>query len=363
MDPVSNKSSVLSAAGPKLDSRLEPDTGDQNSSTIETEIRKLLQRVTDVPMVSFKDDSTLEDLGVDSLMIAEVMSEVCRHFKLEISAADFANLLNMRSLRSYLLARGCGSHGEISASDINSDSGEEPVSPTPTSTAATSIGDVTTLRGDLHSNLARLVASHLESDMCMTRETNLANEGLDSLLCIELANDIKKDFGATIDMSLLNGDSTFGDLLDMVASQCQPSLPLGKAAVVSTIAAPTPAIKISTDGSLTPAEGRLAPVGNAQQAFEDIRFNYDVFAKHTRFADFWKKDYPTQARLVLAYTVEAFARLGCRLTSLKAGQRLPRMQFNPKYNLLMDQLHKVIKDASVVKANGAHLVRSDKPVD
>ena len=363
VDTVSNKSSILSTAGSKLDSRLEPNSKDQNSSPIGTEIRKLLQRVTDVPMESFKDDSTLEDLGVDSLMITEVMSEVCRHFKLEISAADFATLLDVRSLRTYLLARGCGGPGEIPASDISSDSGEEPVSPTPASTAATSIEDVTTLRGDLYSNLARLVASHLESDTRMTRETNLANEGLDSLLCIELANDIKKDFGATMDMSLLNGDSTFGDLLDMVASQCQPSLPLGKAAIVSTIPAPTPATKISTDGSLTPAEGRLASVGNAQQAFEDIRFNYDVFAKQTGFADFWKNVYPTQARLVLAYTLEAFARLGCRLTSLKAGQRLPRMQFNPKYNLLVDQLHEILKDASLVKADGAHLVRSDKPVD
>ena len=269
----------------------------------------------------------------------------------------------MRSLRNYLLPRGCGGSGEISASDISSDSGEEFVSPTPASTAATSIEDLTTLQADLNSNLAKLIASHLESDTCTTREINLANEGLDSLLCIELANDIKKNFGATIDVSLLDGDSTFGDLLDMVASQCRPSLPLGKAAVVSTIPAPTPAIKISTDGSLAPAEGRLASLGNAQQAFEDVRFKYDVFAKPTGFAEFWKSVYPTQALLVLAYTVEAFARLGCRLASLKAGQRLPRMRFNPKYDLLMDQLHEILLDASLVKADGAHLVRSDKPVD
>jgi acyl carrier protein len=167
---------------------------------------------------------------------------------------------------------------------------------------------VIVLRGGYHSDLAKLVASHLESNMSINRETNLANEGLDSLLCIELANDINQEFGASIDMGLLDGDLTYGDLLDMVTSHCQPLMPLVKAKVASTMPGPAPGIEISTNDPPTQAEE--APMGRAQQAFENIRFDYDVFTKETGFAGFWKTVYPTQARLVLAYTVEAFATLG-----------------------------------------------------
>ena len=99
-----------------------------------------------------------------TLMITEVMSEVCKHFELEISAADFATLLDIKALRTYLLARGCGGIVKGSTCDPSSDSGEESVSATPASTA-TSVEDVTVLRGDYHSDLAKLVASHLESNM------------------------------------------------------------------------------------------------------------------------------------------------------------------------------------------------------
>ena len=363
LDFVPEKGLVAPANSPSVQSRPKSSSSGQGSSTIDKEIRELLHEVTDVPVEDFKDDSTLEDLGVDSLMITEVMSEVCQHFKLDISASDFATLLDVKALRNYLLARGCGGFETGLTPEYTSESGEESDSATPASSAGTSVEDMTVPEGDIQSDLAKLVASHLETDIEMTRETNLANEGLDSLLCIELAADIKKDFGATVDMSLLDGNSSFGDLLDMVTLQCRPSVTMGKGKISSPVSAPTPVIKISSNGPLIPAEQHPASMDRAQQAFEDIRFDYDVFARKTSFADFWKRVYPTQAKLVLAYTVEAFATLGCRLASMNVGQRLPRVQFNPKHNLLVDQLHEILKEASLVRSDGTHLVRSDQPVD
>lgn len=251
-------------------------------------------------MKDFKEDSTLEELGVDSLMITEVMSEVRKHSELEISAADFATLLDIKSLRTYLLARGCGGIGNGSTCDPSSDSGEESVSAPPAS-SATSVKSLTVLRGDFHSDLAKLVASHLKSNRSIDRETNLADEGLDSLLCIELANGIRKDFGASIDMGLLDGDLTYGDLLDMVTSHCQPLMPLVKAKVASTMPGPAPGIEISTNDPPTQAEEGPAPMGRAQQAFENIRFDYDVFTKETGFAGFWKQYTPHRHGLSWPY--------------------------------------------------------------
>lgn len=356
----SNKAPVLLTAASKVYANVDPRSQDDGSSSIDTDIRTLLHRVTDVPMEDFQEESTLEELGIDSLMITEVMSEICKFFELEISAADFANLLDIKSLRNYLLARGCSGQGKGLTSDSPSESGEDSFSVKSAITAATSTEDVASLGNDVEYDLAKLIVGHLETSTSMTRETNLANEGLDSLLSIELASDIKKKFGATIDMGLLDGESTFGDLLDMVSSKIQPSMNLVKVKIASTIPALT---DLSATISRAPLDERRASLNHAQQAFEDIRFDYDVFTKQTGFADFWKRVYPAQARLVLAYTVEAFAALGCRLASLNTGQRLPLVQFLPKYKLLMDQLHKILKDSSLVKSDGVTLIRSKTPID
>ena len=358
-----NKDSVSLTAKSKVKANVDLRSRDDGISTIDTDIRKLLHRVTDVPMEDFQEDSTLEELGIDSLMITEVMSEICKFFELEMSAADFATLLDIKSLRTYLLARGCGGHGKALTSDSPSESGGDSFSVTSAITDATSTEDLTSLQNDVESDLAKLLVGHLETSTSMTRETNLASEGLDSLLSIELANDIKRNFGATIDMGLLDGDLTFGDLSDMVSSQIQPSVSLVKAKIASTIPAPTAWTGLSAPTSLAPLNENPASLSHAQQGFEDIRFDYDVFTKQTGFANFWKRVYPTQARLVLAYTVEAFEKLGCRLASLNASQRLPRVQYAPKHKLLLDQLYEILKDSSLVKYDGVNRVRTKTPVD
>ena len=286
-------------------------------------------------IVSRKDDLN------HTLMITEVMNEICKFFEVEISAADFAALLDIKSLRTYLIARGCGGHGKALTSDSPYESGEDSFSVTSTITDATSTEHATSLQNNVETDLAKLLGGHLETSTSMTRETILASEGLDSLLSREMANDIKRNFGASIDVNLLDGDSTFGDLLDMVVSQIQPSMSLVEAKISSTIPARTVLTDLSAPTSLASINKNPVSLSHAQQAFQDIRFDYDVFTKQTGFADFWRKVYPTQARLVLAYTMEAFAALGCRLASLSPGQKLPQVQLEPKNKLLMVQLYEI----------------------
>ena len=354
---------VLLTADPTVQTSVDPSCRDDGTSTIDTDIRKLLHRVTDIQIEDFHDDSTLEELGIDSLMITEVMSEVCRFFEVVISATEFATLLDIKSLRDYLLARGCGGSGQALTPDSSSESDKDRFSVTSAVTAASSTEDVTSLHNAVESDLAELLVRHLETSTMLKRETNLANEGLDSLLSIELANDIKEKFGATINLGLLDSDSTFGDVLDMVSSQIQPSLNLVKAKTASASPSPSTLKNLSGTNSLAPLIERPATLSHAQQAFEDTRFDYDDFTKQTGFADFWKTVYPTQARLVLAYTVEAFATLGCRLASLNAGDKLPLIHSIPKHKVLVDQLYEILKDSSLVKSDGGKLVRSEKPID
>ena len=71
---------------------------------------------------------------------------------------------------------------------------------------------------------------------------NLAALGLDSLMCMELATDIKKYLGVDVDMHLINEKSTFGDLCNLVTSQQTISRPT-VIPYISRPTKPTPLIK------------------------------------------------------------------------------------------------------------------------
>ncbi|KAL6231242.1 hypothetical protein BDW75DRAFT_244090 [Aspergillus navahoensis] len=307
------------------------------SSDISAKLKNTLSRVIEVPVANIHDSDILADLGVDSLLGTEVLTEINQVFHVSIPADEFAVLTDVASiskcLGTYLGVHDNGSQpedlGDVDSIDSDSD--------VPTGGATSGI----TTPDDSVARLADLVAEHLEYDGTIEASNNLADLGLDSILSIELASDIKKIFNCDVDMSQLNVDSTFADLVALVrglsVGQSLPSLP--------------PSL---TEGS---------NLDNAQQAFEQVRFDYDFYAKETGFYDFWKRVYPAQSRLVLAYTVEAFAQLGCDIATIQPGDRLPTIKYLPVHEKLVQQLYNVLRDGMLVATSDSGLVRTDKSVD
>ena len=100
-----------------------------------------------------------------------------------------------------------------------------------------------------------------------------------------------------------------------------------------------------------------------QQAFEEIKYDFDIYAQETGFQDFWTTVYPRQAQLVLAYTVAAFTSLRCPLASLNMGEVLPPVKHLPKHKSLVEQLYNILADAGIASRNGNSWIRTDKAVD
>lgn len=212
------------------------------------------------------------------------------------------------------------------------------------------------LSEDVPVRLAALVADHLESDVAVSRDIRLADLGFDSLLGVELLSDIEKSFGVHIEIDQMTGDSTFGDLSDMVLPK-QSAKPGAKPEHIG-FDPTTP----STSTSLLSAKS-VGSLENIQRAFDEIQLSYDSFAQDTGFANFWSEVYPKQARLVVAYVVEAFAKLGCSLALLKPGDEIPSLRYHQKHKLLMAQLHEVLKEASIISSGPFKLVRAGADID
>ena len=153
-------------------------------------------------------------------------------------------------------------------------------------------------------------------------------------------------------------------------------------AKVNQVATPTTAYAGSIASSAILTQSSSYDVGNAtqhssfeaadtenctpadyQQAFQQIQYDFDMYAQETGFQDFWKLVYPRQAQLVLAYTVAAFTSLRCPLASLKVGEVLPPIKHLPKHKSLVKQLYNVLADAGIVTHNGNSWIRTDKTVD
>lgn len=67
-----------------------------------TQLRELLHSVTDVPVDDMHHSSLLEDIGVDSLMTTEVLSEIEKSLNINITMSDFEKMKDLGCLCSYI---------------------------------------------------------------------------------------------------------------------------------------------------------------------------------------------------------------------------------------------------------------------
>ncbi|EAS33665.3 polyketide synthase [Coccidioides immitis RS] len=327
---------------------------------LEKELRQLLNKITDVPESEFKDEATLEDLGIDSLMATEIVTEVGAVFKVDIPQSDVQDLITFRALRDYVLQRVAPGH-KVLTQTMTATLTEAvlPREKKDNAPKASFAGP----NEQVSRRIAQLVASHLECSADFLRSTNLADQGLDSLLCMELATDIERLYGIKIDVTQLTTESTFGDLCDMIIGSGSSS----GSSTADDFAASTPAAELTTDTEdeniPVPGPQAAAKLLEVQHAFENIRYDFEMYAKETGFLGFWKNVFPAQSRLVLAYVVEAFRDLGCPLDVLQPGQIVPDLLVLPRHQRLRCVFYEVLRDGQLVDFTGTDYIRSEKPID
>lgn len=74
------------------------DEGQDDQTGLLEMVQDMLSEVVEIPISDVQPDSALTDLGVDSLMVTEVLSEIKTRFKVTISAAEFQELSDIQSL-------------------------------------------------------------------------------------------------------------------------------------------------------------------------------------------------------------------------------------------------------------------------
>uniref|UniRef100_A0AAU8H3S3 G12668 n=1 Tax=Sporormiella sp. TaxID=2012087 RepID=A0AAU8H3S3_9PLEO len=219
-----------------------------------SEIFNILSSITDIPQEDIDDDSTLDDLGIDSLMATEVLNDIRTTLGLTL---DLSNFLFFRDIRA------------------------------------------------LVRHIDGLFGIGGESEIVNTPSTSSSDQDVSDLYCPEASK------------------------------------------------LPTPVQETSTP---------RPEIRSAVSSFEQTRLEYDQLAKDTKALGFWSDAYPPQARLVLAYVVEAFEKLGCNLAIVQPGGEVC-VQVLPQHAQLLQQLYRILEDGNLISPIPTGYVRSTTPVD
>lgn len=341
------------------------------------ELFELLSKVTDVPRGELKDSTTLEDIGIDSLMATEVLNDIRAIFGISIDLSSFLFFPSLGDLTLHVNEK-LGINGANEETEIAN-------SPSPHTTAHAAIpGTSPVITPELQASMGkRKELFQVLSDVTdfpledLTDNTTLEDIGVDSLMATEVLNELQSNFGITIDLSTFLFFPSLRDLVTHINKK------LGITVTHKDDTSPSDDSLTNRTGINTP-ESEYSPkppdevnnieeykvikmrpvITSAYKAFEDSRFNYDKIAENIQGVGFWEKVYPYQKRLVLAYIVEAFADLGCDLSKIRAGDIVPQITALEKHARLVRHLYHILEDGELITfRDGRSFVRTSVPVD
>ncbi|CAO2655483.1 Nn.00g105470.m01.CDS01 [Neocucurbitaria sp. VM-36] len=269
---IEAKSTIVAPEATKEQENSTQSGGKDAKSSIFEDICGLLETLADIPADEITNDASFDDLGVDSLMVIEVVSELQSMFKVEMPLDEMEQLTDLDSLVHYLDGKGAvgSSYVEGAGSDSSS------ASVTSRSTAPSTPPE----------------PEELNPEQQWRSETpkSVASEVLD----------------------------------------------LGSHGI--------------------------------QDAFSNIRLDFERHAAQTGATAFWSNVYPDQNDVVTGFVCDAYRKLDCDLSTVEAGQVVPQLtKAQPQHEHLLAQLRNILTDSGLLELSGLgtnqQLIRTSRPVN
>jgi nucleoside-diphosphate-sugar epimerase/SAM-dependent methyltransferase/acyl carrier protein len=230
---------------------------------------------------------------------------------------------------------------------------------------------------DLWIQLQRVLAdiSGLELDE-IQKTDSLADIGIDSLMGMEMAHDIEKNFHCTLEQSEIVA------IVDVEGVLSYLKLVLG-------LTNGEASVETSNTASSNPSSGRETRYPSPISSVEDVEFpetydhsnapHYlppssilDVFRESTACTDDLLKSHGCahyldgvslkQTRLCLKLISRAFKQLGCDIETAHPGEILQPISSISKHRRFHDHLYKILEDTRVIDINGGIITRTAIPL-
>lgn len=298
------------------------------------EVQEMLSELIEIPLDELQPSSSLDDVGIDSLMITEVMSEIKKRFHVSIHSSALQSIVDVQSLVAHIFP-------ETSTANLSSLNGNVVVQ----QVKATPQADNPPADSSVYLTKIRYILSDILDIPTeeITASSSLDSLGIDSLVATELITEINKHFGVSLGPGeLQNINDTEG--------------------LCACLQGPNEEESIGAPSDANNAPGKpFASV--AHNCFASSGDDFLKGAQESQWAGFYSSVYPSQMALVTAYIVEAFRSLGCPLESLHAGQFVPIVKVAEQHVKVENQLYTILESSQLIsKSEDGAFIRTDKPV-
>ncbi|KAH7028245.1 hypothetical protein B0J12DRAFT_770787 [Macrophomina phaseolina] len=333
-------------------------------SIIETKsaIMNIFHETTGVPSERLEDDTSLTDLGVDSLMATELQARIKYELHVELPSGkfweqeiSFGQLCRRIFSRLDMRAESVSDVPQLTPGDTDDSSDSSFASKSPPPIRMNPLKE----KG-LIVELSHMLAEHLNCSTTVPPDTPLALMGLDSLVAIELKSDLERRFGKKSNHMRIDETTTLSDLCQTILAGESPKRQEPRVEEL-TRNEPTAHGSVNRNDTSTVVAAVEPPLFQGERLtrtfateFAHVKQKYSSTAQETGFAGFYSGVYQRQMSLVLSYIVEASKSLGCDLTTLRAGEQLPPVPCIPKYQKLIHRYMQVLEDAGLVSPRPDH---------
>jgi acyl transferase domain-containing protein/acyl carrier protein/SAM-dependent methyltransferase len=344
-------------------------------------VQEIIAEVMQVPLADILMTSNLIELGIDSLVGIELLTEISSKIGTTLSAVDFASLETVGDLSSMIKST-CADKETTLKPLVNRHSKHIVQCESADALLVNGTSTHEDFKSDQHERVDQTISVILSELLdlapdAMTPSLHLDNAGLDSLLSIELCSEIERRLDVKIHSSELISVTVASDLIKLVQDR---TLPNGQDRDhTGDETCPTIPTQLSSDQNHREYTHTIIPVfsqeGNTHEItpsliaspgkiFASVQPSFPQLAEQTNFAGFFEKVYPTQRDLVVSYVVEALSHLGCSLAEMRPDTpiEIPRVVYELKHSRLVPRLVMILEEAELVYTSSRGLSRSQKAV-
>ncbi|KAL4735888.1 hypothetical protein BDV11DRAFT_173426 [Aspergillus similis] len=195
---------------------------------------------------------------------------------------------------------------------------------------------------------------------------DLVELGIDSLLAMEVAREVEKEFSIKFELDELMDMTDVRSLVKCIGANMMAS------DTSQTGDDSSDDLEIASAGSETSSvinnedsrriDRQLLPTSTIVDSFTETKILTDRFIEDTKLSGYSNNVQPRLTELVIVHTLDAFDQMGCSIRAAKPGQTVQRISHLPKHNQVVAVLYGLLEQARLVDVDGSRMMRTAVPV-
>ncbi|KAL4961062.1 uncharacterized protein BDV14DRAFT_204062 [Aspergillus stella-maris] len=199
-------------------------------------------------------------------------------------------------------------------------------------------------------------------------DSDLVELGIDSLLAMEVAREVEKEFSIKFELEELMDMTDVRSLVNciganMMASDTSQTGDDSSDDLEIASAESEPEAPRAVNGDSTGRIGReQLPASSIVDTFTETKLLTDHFIENNQLGGYSNYIQPKLTELVIVHTLDAFDQMGCSVRAAQPGQTVQRISHLPKHNQVVAVLYGLLEKARLIDVDGPQMTRTAVPV-